>query len=73
MRVGSSKVRFRCWSVQDVYLLSDAVAEHVAELQLRAEEDEVSVAGRRVGVVTDAKADGQRVRCPTEDVSKVSK
>ena len=53
-----------------LYLLSDdAVADHVAKLQLGAEEDEVRVAGCRMIVVTDAKANGQRVRCPTEDES----
>ena len=42
----------------------------MAKLQLGAEEDEVRVAGRRMSVVTDAKADGQRVRfVPTEDES----
>ena len=53
-----------------LYLLSDdAVADHVAKLQLGAEEDEVRVAGRCMIVVTDAKANGQRVRLPTEDES----
>ena len=51
-----------------LYLLSDdAVADHVAKLQLGAEEDEVRVAGRCMIVVTDAKANGQRVRCPTTE------